>query len=227
MAYIIRVVVMFLITWTGIRMIGRKSISEMTSYDLAAVMLMTTVAAEPLVYKITSKSIIAVVVLIFLTEIVGNLTLKRFFYKIDARPITIIKDGEIIEKSLKEAEMNIPLLLSELRINGYNKVSDIKYAYLETNGKISVIPKAEAGPVTPRMLDLDIAPITLTIPLIVNGEVEENNLYFLQKDREWLEEKLKSHGVVDIDSVLLAQYDTKGKLFINLRDRRLDMPDLV
>lgn len=218
---------MFLITWTGIRMIGRKSISEMTSYDLAAVMLMTTVAAEPLVYKITSKSIVAVVVLIILTEIVGNLSLKRFFYKIDARPITLIKDGDIIESALKKAEMNIPLLLSELRISGYNKVTDIKYAYLETNGKISVIPKAEASPLTPRMMNLEVPPINLTFPLVVNGEVEENNLKFLQKDRKWLSDELKKHEVMDIENVLLAQYDTSGRLLINLKNKQFTIPDLI
>lgn len=32
MAYIVRIIIMFLVTWMGVRVIGRKSISQMTSY---------------------------------------------------------------------------------------------------------------------------------------------------------------------------------------------------
>lgn len=181
MAYIIRVVIMFLVTWTGIRLIGRKSIAEMTSYDLAAVMLMTTVAAEPLVYKITSKSIVGVFVLIVMSGIIGRLSLKKFFYKIDAKPTLLIQDGEIIEKGLYTSEISIPLLLSELRVAGYGDISDLKYVYLETSGKISIVPNPDIRPITPKTMGIEMKPINLTFPLILEGEIQRNNLDFLQK----------------------------------------------
>lgn len=125
----------------------KKSIAEMTSYDLAAIMLLTTVAAEPLVYKIMSKATVGVFAILVATVFLGNLSLKKFFYNIDAKPTIVITEGKIIEKELKKSRMNVPLLLSELRIKGYQNVSDVKYAIIEPSGKLSVIPDPQASPV--------------------------------------------------------------------------------
>ena len=227
MAYIVRIIVMFIVSWMGVRLVGRKSISEMTSYDLAAVMLMTNVAAEPLTYKITSKSIVGIVAIALISSIVGRLSLKSFFYKMDDKPILMIVDGEIVEKGLKDAQMNLALLLSELRVSGYNNVSDIKYEYLEPSGSISIIPEAKSSPVTPEMMDIKVPPINLTFPLVVDGEVEQTNLDFLQKDRKWLEKQLKKQEIKNIENVFLAQYNTAGDLTINLKDREFDMPEII
>lgn len=227
MAYIIRVVVMFFVTWTGIRMLGRKSISEMTLYDLAAVMLMTTIASEPLVYKITSKSIVGVYVLVIITSIIGRLSLKKFFYKIDLEPILMISEGKIIEKSLKKAEMNLPLLLSELRLAGFQDLTDIKYAYLEPSGKLSIISKAESRPLTPETMGIKAPPVNLMFPLIINGEIDQMNLDFLQKDKKWLLKQLEKFSVRDIKEVLLAQYDTSGNLVVNLKNQDFKVPEII
>ena len=227
MAYIIRIVVMFLVTWTGIRLIGRKSLSEMTSYDLTALLLMTSIASEPLVYKITSKSIIGVTVLIILTSIVGNLSLAKWFNKIDSKPTIIIIDGKIMERDLRKAEISIPLLLSELRVNGYNDVSDIKYAYLEPTGKISVVANAEVSSVTPKMMGMNVPPIHLTFPLVINGEIEETNLNFLQKDKRWLMSQLKGKKAQNIEDVLLAQYSTAGELIVNFKNETMQIPEIL
>lgn len=59
MAYLeygIRALFMLFVASIAVRTIGKKSISEMTAYDLTAVILITTVAAEPLVYKIATKA---------------------------------------------------------------------------------------------------------------------------------------------------------------------------
>ena len=227
MAYIIRVIVMFLVTWTGIRLLGRKSLSEMTSYDLAALMLMTSVAAEPLVYKITSKAMVGVTTLVIISSIIGNLSLKRFYYKIDSKPTILILDGKIIEENLRKAEMNIPLLLSELRVQGCHDVSDVKYSYLEPSGQISVITKSSVSPVTPEVMGIVAPPIHLTFPLVVNGEVEQTNLNFLQKDKKWLLKQLKNHKVNNIEDILLAQYNTSGKLVINFKNEQIDVPEMI
>lgn len=88
--YILRCITMLLVTWTGVRLIGKKSIAEMTSYDLAAIMLLTTVAAEPLVYKISSKATVGVFPILIATFFLGYLSLKKFFYNIDSKPSIVI-----------------------------------------------------------------------------------------------------------------------------------------
>lgn len=224
--YILRCIVMLLVTWTGIRLIGKKSIAEMTSYDLAAIMLLTTVSAEPLVYKISSKATVGVFTIVIATVFLGSLSLKKFFYNIDSKPSVVIAEGKIIEKELKKARMNLPLLVSELRIKGYQNVSDIKYAIVEPSGKMSVIAKSQISPVTPKEIGIPTAPVNLSFPLIIDGKVDDKNLNFLQKDREWLLGQLKAFNVGNFEEVLLAQYDSSGQLFVNIKNKKIEIPNI-
>ncbi|MTI48889.1 DUF421 domain-containing protein [Sporosalibacterium faouarense] len=224
--YILRCVVMLFVTWTGIRLIGKKSIAEMTAYDLGAIMVLTTVAAEPIAYKIASKVTVGVFAIVITTLILGSLSLKGFFYNIDSKPSVVIMDGKINEKELKRARMNLPLLLSELRTKGYQNVSDVRYAIIEPNGKVSVIAKSQISPVTPKVIGIPSAPINLAIPLIIDGKIEDRNLRFLQKDKKWLSQQLKAFEVGSFEEVLLAQYDSSGQLFVNTKNRKMEIPNI-
>lgn len=225
--YILRCAIMLLVTWTGVRIMGEKSLSEMTAHDLAVLMLLTTVAAEPLVVRVSSKATLGVFTLVILTILIGCLSLRKFFYNIDSKPIIIIAEGKIIEKELKRIHMNIPLLLSELRNKGYPNVSDVRYAILEPSGKMSIIPESQASPITPKELGIPTAPVNLSFPLVIDGEVDEKNLAFLKKDRKWLLEQLQAFEVRNFDEILLAQYDSSGQLFVNLKNREIKTPNIL
>lgn len=224
--YSMRCIVMLLVSWVGVRLIGKKSIAEMTSYDLAAIMVLTTVAAEPLVFKIASKATIGVFVILITTVLLGKLSLNKFFYNIDAKPTIIVAQGKIIESELQKVRMNVPLLMSELRIKGYQNISEVEYVIIEPSGKMSVVAKSQYNPLTPNTMDIKTKPVNLSFPLIIDGEIDKVNLKFFQKDEKWLLNQLKSHSVKDISDVLLAQYDSSGKLFINLKNATVKTPNL-
>lgn len=224
--YVIRCAIMLLVSWTGVRFIGKKSIAEMTSYDLAAIMLLTTVAAEPLVYKISSKATVGVFTIFILTYIIGYLSLNKFFYNFDSKPAIVIVDGKVIEKELKRARMNIPLILSELRIKGYQNLSDVKYAIVEPSGKLSVIAKSQVSPVTPKQMGIPSAPVNLSFSLIIDGQVDDKNLNFLQKDRKWLLDQLKAFQIGKFEDVLIAQYDSSGQLYVSPKNKTVNTPNI-
>lgn len=224
--YIFRNIVMLLVTWVGVRLIGKKSIAEMTSYDFASIMLLSTVAAEPLVYKISSKATVGVFTLVIGALLLSRLSLMTFFYNIDSRPTILIADGKIIEKELKRSKMNLPLLLSELRLKGYQNVSDVRYAIIEPSGQLSVIPKSQTSPVTPKIIGIPSAPITLSFPLIIDGRVDDKNLEFLNRDRDWLMEQLKAFQVGNFSEVFLAQYDSSGQLYVNIKNKEVEIPNI-
>lgn len=213
-AYSIRCIIMLLVTWTSVRLIGKKSISNMTSYDLAAIMLITTVAAEPLVYKIPSKATMGVMVLTVLTILLGVLSLKHFFYNIDSKPLLVVVEGHIQYKALKNSRMNIPLLMSELRIKGYQNIAEVKYAIIEPSGKISVIADSQSRPIQPRDMNIPTSPVSLSIPLVIDGKISNENLAFLQKDTEWLMSQLKAYSITNLKDVLFAQMDGQGNIHV-------------
>ncbi|GGD08503.1 YetF domain-containing protein [Pontibacillus salipaludis] len=225
-AYALRCIIMLLVTWTAVRIIGKKSISNMTSYDLAAIMLITTVAAEPLVYKIPSKATAGVFVLMIATILLGYLSLKKFFYNIDSKPIIVVADGIIQEQELRYSKMNIPLLLSELRLKGYQNIGDVRYAIIEPSGKLSVVPTSQARPLQPSDMGIPPSPVSLSFPLIIDGEVNHENLKFLQKDQNWLLTHLRTHAVQSISEVSFAQMDSSGKIHIIKRHQKTQTPNI-
>ncbi len=224
--YILRCIFMLLVAWVGVRLIGKKSVSEMTSYDLVASILLVTVAAESLINTELHQVTVGIFAIAMATIFLGSLSLKNFLYNINSKPTIIIAEGKIVEKELKKVRMNLPILLSELRIKGYQNVSDIRYAIIEPSGKMSVIPRSQVSPVTPKEMGIPTAPVNLSFPLIIDGEVDDRNLAFIQKDRQWLLDQLQAFEVGKIEEVLLAQYDSSGELFVNVKNREIKTPNI-
>jgi uncharacterized membrane protein YcaP (DUF421 family) len=225
-AYITRCVFMFLVTWAGVRLLGRKSIANMTSYDLTAMMLLTTIAAEPIVFKSTSKATIGVATITIMSILIALLSLKEFFINLDAKPVILIANGKILKSELKKVRMNIPLLMSELRTSGYQDLSDIAYAILEANGKLSTIPVNQCRPLQPSDMGIATTPLKLSYPIIIDGKLKEENLRFTKKDKNWLLNQLKNIGVSSITDVLIAQIDSSGNIYIDLKEKNVNLPDI-
>jgi uncharacterized membrane protein YcaP (DUF421 family) len=225
--YILRCLAMLIITWTAIRVMGKKSISEMTGHDLAAIILLTTVGAEPLVYKTASKASVGVFTLSIGALLISALSLKNFFYNIDTNPVILVSNQKILKENLKKVRMNIPILMSELRVLGYQNLSDIRYAVLEPNGKISVIPDSKSSPPSAKDLGVPTATVNLSFFLIVDGKVVEENLKYLEKDRDWLTKQLKKYNIKSFDEVLIAQYDSSGNIFVNKKEVNINNPNLL
>ena len=76
------------------------------------------------------------------------LTVKsiRFRALLCSRPSIVIQDGKIIVGEMRRNRFTIDELMEELRMAGITDLSQVKYAVLETTGRISVLPYAEARP---------------------------------------------------------------------------------
>ena len=128
---------MFLVTWLGARIVGKKSLAQITSYDLAGILLLTTIAAEPLVYKTPSKATEGVLVLSMSLVLLGKLSLSKKFYNADQKPSMVIVKGKVDKEELKKNNMNVSFLLSQLRLKNIAKVSEVEYAIIEPSGEVS------------------------------------------------------------------------------------------
>lgn len=216
LVYIARCIIVLLFSWFCVRIIGKKSISQLTPYDFTALMIMANVAAEPLVYKISTKAFLGSLTIAAATVFIGYISLQKRFYNLDAKPDIVIVNGKIDKDALKRNRMNLPFLLSLLRLQGYAKVSDVEFAIIEPDGNLSVIPVSQSRPVTPKDLKLDTQYEGITLPLIIDGEIQYNNLRFSKLDILWLNQEIKKSGASGAEAVFLAELDTTGKLTVDL-----------
>jgi uncharacterized membrane protein YcaP (DUF421 family) len=63
--------------------------------------------------------------------------IQRFVHP-ERKPLIV--DGRIIRRTLADELMTEQELLTQLRLNGIDAVEDVRAAYLEGNGEVSVIP---------------------------------------------------------------------------------------
>lgn len=90
----------------------------------------------------------------------------------------------------------------------------MEFALLEASGKLSVVPRSQARPVTPRDVNLSTNYEGYSTMLIADGKVDQQNLQKLGLTPEWLLGELVKRGAEGVEDVLFASIDTQGQLFV-------------
>lgn len=214
-SYTTRVVLVYFFTYLCARALSKKAMAQMTAYEIAGIMILANVAAEPLVDKVTIKSIYGAGVLILLMLLTSRLALMNRLTKVlEHAPTVVIENGKLDMKALKSMGLSLNQLQGLLRQQGYDSVMDIHSAIMEPQGNLSVFPKGKNKPV--QLKDLKIAPGTegITIPLIMDGNILHSNIQHIRRNEEWLLQELRNNGIKDYNTVELAELTPDWKINI-------------
>ena len=200
------------------KMMGRKQISQLNLYDYVVGITIGSVAAEISTNLDTDFwggiVVMAVytgvsVLVSFLTE--KSIVLRRF---IIGNPIVLMEKGKILEASLKNSKFDVNELLQEARINGYYDLSQIEYAIMEANGKVSFLPKSKYLPVTPSDMKLKVDKNGLVSNLVIDGNIMYENLKAIGKNKKWLLTRLDNLGYFNLKNILLVTCNNKEKITV-------------
>ncbi|SKC38946.1 DUF421 domain-containing protein [Maledivibacter halophilus] len=221
MALILKTAILFATGILLMRVMGKSAITQLTPYDLMAIIIIGTVVAEPLINTKLKPTLIVLGALLVLYIIFSELSLNQFFNKILlGRPTILIKHGKIIEENIEKEKISLIQLTAILRVNGYPKVNDIEYAILEPTGEISILPKADIRSVTPSDLGINVEYEGLPIGVIIDGKIQRKNLKLINKDEEWLKNKMREEGIDNIKNIIYAYAsDEKDEIVFDLREK--------
>ena len=98
---------------------------------------------------------------------------------------------------------------------------------MEANGKLSILPKAENRPLTPKDMKLKVQNEGLCANVIIDSKIMHNNLKNINKDEKWLKQELKVKGYADLDKILLATVDINNKITIYERNLNIESKDIL
>lgn len=147
---VIRGAVIYLFLLLIFRIMGKRSLSETTTFDLLVLLIISEVTQQAMVD--TDNSITAAVILI--TTLLGldllfSLIKKPFkmFEKIvEGTPLIIVDHGKPLKDRMSKSNVDEEDVLQAARANlGLEKMEQVKYAVLETDGNISIIPFEKAS----------------------------------------------------------------------------------
>ena len=68
---------------------------------------------------------------------------ERIAYLLDGSPTIVVENGVALEERLAKARLRLDDIMESARENGLERVEQIKFAIIERNGKISIIPREQ------------------------------------------------------------------------------------
>lgn len=80
----------------------------------------------------------------------------------------------------------------------------VQYAILEPTGTVSVLPRDDLYPITPKDLKLNIPYRGLALSLVVDGQIQTRNLRLIGWDENLLKQELEKKGFRDVQHVMYA-----------------------
>ncbi len=218
---LISLAVLFLVT----KMIGKKQVSELSLFDYVIGISIGNFAAEMTINLESQEinGIVAVLIFGIVAYIVSYITMKsiylrRFFIGV---PTIIIDKGKINYKNMKKFKMDINDLLEQARINGYFDLSEIEYGIMEANGIMSFKLKDIYDTPTNKDLNINTKNIGICANIIIDGKYMKNNISNMNKNLEWVENKIKDMGY-NINNILLATLNEKDEINIYLKEEMKD-----
>ncbi|RXJ04600.1 DUF421 domain-containing protein [Anaerobacillus alkaliphilus] len=200
-----KLVVLFLLVFTVMRLLGKTLLSQWTAYDLVTIIFLSYAALGAVKINSFFHAVICIISIGTLYVIISRLSLFQALTNIIiGEPTILIKHGTIIQKNLKKIRYSLAELLSMIRTFGYPDIKDIEYAILEPNGKISVIPIKELQPLTVQHCQINVEYTGLPLSLIIEGKIQKGNLTIINKDEAWLEKHIVEKGFKDIKEIYYA-----------------------
>ena len=210
-----RTVILYFLIMIGLRLMGKRQIGELEPSELVLTMMISDLATVPMQdFGIPLLSgVIPILTLLSLSLLLSQLSLRslRFRELVCGSPTVLIRDGKVQQAAMAKNRYTLDELLEELRSQGITSLSDVKYAVLETNGRLSVLPRSPLQPVTPEQLGLDVQDnVFLPIILINDGRVLTDNLRQAGRDNRWLAQELHRQGIARSQDVFLLSVDQQG-----------------
>lgn len=207
-----RTVILYVLLMVGLRLLGKRQIADMEPSELVLTLIISDLAVVPMQdYGIPMiNGVLPIITLLCLSMLLSFFNLKsiRFRALICGTPAVIIQNGEVNQKNMAKNRLTLDELFEQLRSQGFTDLSAVKYAVLETNGQLSILPYTKESPITPKAANLDVTDqVTLPILVVNDGHVMEDNLRASGHDKKWLTKQLSHRKLRSPREVFLMTVD--------------------
>jgi len=143
---VLRAAAVYLVVFIIFKISGRRTLAEITTFDFVLLLIIGEATQQALLgddFSVTNAALIIVTLVVI--DIGLSLVkerspkLARF---IDGMPMIIVENGQVLKARLNKVRLAEEDLLEAARTtHGLERMDQIKYAILEKNGAISIIPK--------------------------------------------------------------------------------------
>ena len=202
----VRAILIYIFLLVAMRLMGKKQLGELQPFEFAVTLIMAELACIPM--SDTTVPVIYGLVPIFTLFIVQFALTKLIKHSLKARrlingkPVIVINPCGIDYRAISMLDLTVNDLLEALREKNYLSPEELEYAIFETNGDVSVIPKAR--PLTTEDMHLNAPPAQLPYAVICEGKKMSDNIRKGKIDYASVEKVLKAHDLKQKNVLLMT-----------------------
>jgi uncharacterized membrane protein YcaP (DUF421 family) len=144
---VVRGVAVYLFVFVIFRILGKRSLADITTFDFVLLLIISETTTDALIgedYSLTACWIM-VCTLVGIDYVMSRLKdrSKSFQLMSEGAPLVIVDQGKPLKVRMEKSRVDEEDVLEAARaIHGIERMEEIKYAVLERDGSISIIPKA-------------------------------------------------------------------------------------
>jgi uncharacterized membrane protein YcaP (DUF421 family) len=143
---VVRALAVYLFLMIVFRIAGRRTLTELTSFDLILLLILSEATQNAMIgndYSITNACLVILTLVgtdIVFSHLKHRSTLLEQW--LDGVPMIIVENGRPLKELMDKARIDEDDIMSSARAShGLERMDQIKYAVLENNGGISIIPR--------------------------------------------------------------------------------------
>ena len=144
---ILRPVLVYVALLLAFRFLSKRDLTQNTTFDLLIVLLLSNIVQNAIIGEDNSVlgALAGALTLLLLSTALNRLSAKSTKARrlLEGQPVMLVHNGRMLEDNLKKYAVSRPDLDAGLRAENMITLDDVRYAFLELDGTISVIRKSE------------------------------------------------------------------------------------
>lgn len=158
-----RTVIMFIVVLLTLKFAGKRGVKQLSIFEIVIIISLGSAAGDPMFYEDVGLVPAILVFMVILTMYRAVTWLlgksKRFENFIEGKTHCIIEDGQFSIESFQKEDLAQDEFFTELRLKSIEHLGQVRNAYIETNGTISMYfyPAEEVKyglPIRPQLFNL-------------------------------------------------------------------------
>jgi uncharacterized membrane protein YcaP (DUF421 family) len=153
METVVRVAIVYVFLMVGLRVLGKREFGQMSPLELVTLLLIPELVSQSLIREDFSliNGLVAVTTLLTLTYVTSLVVhrSRRAEAVISGRPAVLVAHGRFRPQAMNLERVTPDELFNEMHNAGLERLDQVRWAVLESDGQIAIVPEEQSPPVIP------------------------------------------------------------------------------
>ncbi|HYD84063.1 MAG TPA: YetF domain-containing protein [Opitutus sp.] len=145
METVVRVVLIYVFILVGLRLLGKREFSQLSAIDLVTLLLVPEIVSQAITrddFSLTNAfvAVATLFCLVFFTSALAH-RFRRVERFINGAPALLVARGKILFANCDRERISAEEIFSEMHKNGLDSLEAVRWAILEVDGRISIVPE--------------------------------------------------------------------------------------